>query len=65
SQMIFKVPEIIEYLSDVLTLEPGDVVGTGTPAGVGFSRTPPRFLRAGDVVECTVEGIGTLVNPVQ
>ncbi len=65
SQMIFRIPQIIEYLSAVLTLEPGDVVGTGTPPGVGFARTPPRFLRPGDVVECTVEKIGTLVNPVQ
>jgi 2-keto-4-pentenoate hydratase/2-oxohepta-3-ene-1,7-dioic acid hydratase in catechol pathway len=64
-QMVFKVPEIIEYLSMVLTLEPGDVVATGTPPGVGFARTPPRFLRAGDVVECTVEKVGTLVNPVR
>lgn len=65
SQMIFTIPEIIEYLSAALTLEPGDVVGTGTPPGVGFARTPPRFLRAGDVVECTVEDVGTLVNPVE
>lgn len=64
-QMIFTIPEIIEYLSAALTLEAGDVVGTGTPAGVGFARTPPRFLRPGDVVECTVEKIGTLVNPVE
>lgn len=65
SQMIFTIPEIIEYLSAALTLEPGDVVGTGTPPGVGFARTPPRFLRPGDVVECTVEKVGTLVNPVR
>jgi 2-keto-4-pentenoate hydratase/2-oxohepta-3-ene-1,7-dioic acid hydratase in catechol pathway len=64
SQMIFSVADIIEYLSRVLTLEPGDVVATGTPPGVGFARKPPRFLHAGDVVECTVENIGTLVNPV-
>ncbi len=64
-QMIFSIPEIIEYLSAALTLEPGDVVGTGTPPGVGFARTPPRFLAAGDVVECTVEKVGTLVNPVE
>jgi 2-keto-4-pentenoate hydratase/2-oxohepta-3-ene-1,7-dioic acid hydratase in catechol pathway len=65
SQMIFRIPEIIAYLSAALTLEPGDVIGTGTPAGVGFARTPPRFLRDGDVVECTMEGVGTLVNPVR
>jgi 2-keto-4-pentenoate hydratase/2-oxohepta-3-ene-1,7-dioic acid hydratase in catechol pathway len=64
-QMIFSIPRIIEYLSAALTLEPGDVVGTGTPPGVGFARTPPRFLAAGDVVECTVEKVGTLVNPVE
>jgi len=65
SQMIFTVPRVIEYLSAVLTLEPGDVVGTGTPPGVGFARKPPRFLRAGDVVQCTVEKVGTLTNPVE
>jgi len=64
-QMIFGVAEVIEYLSRVLTLEPGDVVSTGTPPGVGFVRTPPRYLRDGDVVECTVERIGTLTNPVE
>jgi 2-keto-4-pentenoate hydratase/2-oxohepta-3-ene-1,7-dioic acid hydratase in catechol pathway len=64
-QMIFGVAEVIEYLSRVLTLEPGDVVATGTPPGVGFVRTPPRFLRDGDVVECSVERIGTLTNPVE
>jgi 2-keto-4-pentenoate hydratase/2-oxohepta-3-ene-1,7-dioic acid hydratase in catechol pathway len=64
AQMIFSVAEIIEYLSRVLTLEPGDVVATGTPPGVGFVRKPPRFLRSGDVVECSVQNIGTLVNPV-
>ncbi len=65
SEMIFPVPFIIEYLSAALTLEPGDVIGTGTPPGVGFAQDPPRFLHAGDTVECTVEGIGTLANPVQ
>ena len=63
-QMVFRIPEIVEYLSRVFTLEPGDVIGTGTPAGVGFVRTPPRFLRSGDMVRCIVEGIGTLENPV-
>jgi 2-keto-4-pentenoate hydratase/2-oxohepta-3-ene-1,7-dioic acid hydratase in catechol pathway len=64
-QMFFKIPYIIEHLSACLTLEPGDVIATGTPAGVGMARTPPRWLKAGDVVECTVEGIGTLRNPVE
>lgn len=65
SEMIFRIPEIIEYLTRVLTLETGDVVATGTPPGVGFARKPPRFLRSGDIVQCIVEGIGTLENPVQ
>jgi len=65
AQMIFGVGEIVEYLSRVFTLEPGDVVATGTPPGVGFARKPQRFLRRGDVVRCTVEGVGTLENPVQ
>ncbi len=62
--MIFDIPTIIETLSQVLTLEPGDVIATGTPAGVGFARTPPEFLHPGDVVELTIEGIGTLRNRV-
>jgi len=65
AQMIFGVAEIIEYVSRVLTLEPGDVVATGTPPGVGFARTPPRFLKAGEMVRCHVEGVGTLENPVE
>ena len=64
SRMIFGVGEILAYISRVFTLEPGDVVATGTPAGVGFGRTPPRFLEPGDTVRCTVENIGTLENPV-
>ena len=49
-ELIFKIPELIAYLSSVFTLEPGDIVSTGTPSGVGVARTPPRFLRAGDDV---------------
>ena len=64
SNLIFNVPRIVSYLSSVFTLEPGDVIATGTPAGVGFARKPPRFLRAGDVVSIRIEGIGELVNPV-
>ena len=64
SNLIFDVPMIIAYLSSVFTLEPGDVIATGTPAGVGFARKPPRFLREGDEVRVKVEGIGELVNPV-
>jgi 2-keto-4-pentenoate hydratase/2-oxohepta-3-ene-1,7-dioic acid hydratase in catechol pathway len=64
SNLIFSVPKIIAYLSSVFTLEPGDVIATGTPAGVGFARKPPRFLRAGDEVRVKIDGIGELVNPV-
>lgn len=63
--LIFSIVELIEYLSRGVTLEPGDVIATGTPGGVGDSRTPPRYLRAGDVVEITVDGVGTLRNPVE
>ena len=62
--MLFDIPAIIETLSRVLTLEPGDIIATGTPAGVGFARTPPEFLRPGDIVESTIELIGTLRNRV-
>ena len=58
--MIFDIPTIIESLSGGLTLEPGDVISTGTPSGVGFARTPPVFLNPGDRVEGEIEGIGTL-----
>lgn len=62
--MIFGVARQIAILSEVMTLEPGDVIATGTPAGVGYARKPPVFMRAGDVCEVEVEGIGTLRNPV-
>ena len=62
--LIFKVPELVSYISRVMTLEPGDVISTGTPSGVGVGRTPPVFLKPGDVVEIDVEGIGTLRNSV-
>lgn len=64
SDMIFGVGELISRLSAWFTLEPGDVIATGTPPGAGFFRQPKRFLRDGDVVEVRVEGIGTLRNPV-
>ncbi len=64
SNLIFTVPKIIAYLSSVFTLEPGDVIATGTPAGVGFARKPPRWLREGDEVRVKIQGIGELVNPV-
>jgi 2-keto-4-pentenoate hydratase/2-oxohepta-3-ene-1,7-dioic acid hydratase in catechol pathway len=63
-ELIFKIPELVAYLSSVVTLEPGDVVSTGTPAGVGVARKPQRFLRAGDDVVVRVEGIGELRNSV-
>ena len=64
SEMLFGVAALIAYLSQVITLAPGDVILTGTPGGVGMVRTPPRYLRPGDVVETSVEHIGTLTNPV-
>ncbi|HLZ55526.1 MAG TPA: fumarylacetoacetate hydrolase family protein [Ktedonosporobacter sp.] len=60
SQMIFSVAALISVLSAGITLEPGDVIATGTPSGVGFSRNPPEFLKPGDVMESEVEGIGTI-----
>jgi len=63
-EMIFKIPELIEFISGVLTLEPGDIIATGTPAGVGFSRKPPRWLRPGDEMTVRIEGLGELRNPV-
>jgi 2-keto-4-pentenoate hydratase/2-oxohepta-3-ene-1,7-dioic acid hydratase in catechol pathway len=62
--LIFKIPDLIEHLSAVFTLEPGDIVSTGTAAGVGFARKPPRYLRPGDEVVVRIEGIGELRNPV-
>jgi 2-keto-4-pentenoate hydratase/2-oxohepta-3-ene-1,7-dioic acid hydratase in catechol pathway len=64
-QLIFGVPQLIEFLSASITLEPGDVIATGTPPGVGFARKPPVFLRAGDRLEVELDGLGTLVNPVK
>lgn len=63
-KFIFPIEEIIAVLSQGMTLEPGDIIATGTPAGVGKGFKPPRFLKGGDVVEITVEGIGTLKNSV-
>jgi 2-keto-4-pentenoate hydratase/2-oxohepta-3-ene-1,7-dioic acid hydratase in catechol pathway len=62
--MIFDIPTLIAYASTIFTLVPGDVIATGTPAGVGWSRKPQRFMKPGDVVEVEIEGIGTLRNPV-
>jgi 2-keto-4-pentenoate hydratase/2-oxohepta-3-ene-1,7-dioic acid hydratase in catechol pathway len=64
SEMIFSVAEILSYCARCFTLEPGDVVLTGTPWGCGGFMTPPRYLRPGDVMECEIDGIGTLRSPV-
>jgi 2-keto-4-pentenoate hydratase/2-oxohepta-3-ene-1,7-dioic acid hydratase in catechol pathway len=64
SELIFKTPELIEYLSSITPLLPGDIVSTGTPYGVGLGRTPKRWLRPGETVTVTVEGLGSLTNPV-
>jgi 2-keto-4-pentenoate hydratase/2-oxohepta-3-ene-1,7-dioic acid hydratase in catechol pathway len=63
--MIFAVPRILAILSEVMTLEPGDVIATGTPSGVGYARKPPVFMKAGDRMEIEIEGIGILSNPVE
>jgi len=65
SQLIFSVPRCIAAISEILTLEPGDLIATGTPAGVGFTRKPPIFLREGDTVVVEIEGLGRLENPVR
>lgn len=64
-QMIFDIPQLINYASTIFTLVPGDVIVTGTPSGVGFGRKPPRYMKPGDVVEVEIEGIGVLRNPVE
>jgi len=64
ADMVFGVAETIAFLSRIMTLEPGDIIATGTPAGVGMSRDPKLFLKSGDVVEVEIDGIGTLRNPV-
>jgi 2-keto-4-pentenoate hydratase/2-oxohepta-3-ene-1,7-dioic acid hydratase in catechol pathway len=65
NDLVFGLTDLIVYLSKGLTLEAGDVIATGTPGGVGDSRTPPRYLEEGDIVEVWVEGVGTLRNPVR
>ena len=64
SELVFTVPVLIAWISQGCTLEPGDVILTGTPGGVGAARTPPRWLVDGDVVEISIAGIGSLSNPV-
>jgi 2-keto-4-pentenoate hydratase/2-oxohepta-3-ene-1,7-dioic acid hydratase in catechol pathway len=63
-ELVFKIPALIEYLSSITPLLPGDVISTGTPPGVGLGRTPKRWLRPGETVTVTVDGLGELVNPV-
>jgi 2-keto-4-pentenoate hydratase/2-oxohepta-3-ene-1,7-dioic acid hydratase in catechol pathway len=63
-EFIFNVPFVIAYLSQLMTLNPGDVIFTGTPSGVGMGRTPPVWLQPGDVVEVAIAGLGTLRNSV-
>jgi len=63
-KFIFGIPELIEFLSQTITLEPGDVIATGTPPGVGFARKPPVFLKPGDKMAVVIEKVGTLGNPV-
>ena len=62
--MIFNTARLISYCSTISTLSPGDVIVTGTPAGVGFARKPPRYMKAGDVCEVEIESIGILRNPI-
>jgi 2-keto-4-pentenoate hydratase/2-oxohepta-3-ene-1,7-dioic acid hydratase in catechol pathway len=64
SELVFKIPEIIQFLSSITPLLPGDIVSTGTPPGVGLGRTPRRWLKPGETVTVTVEGLGSLTNPV-
>ena len=64
-EMIFSIPELIEYCSKATELEPGDVIVTGTPGGVGNKRTPPVFMKHGDVIEVEISEIGTLRNPIK
>jgi 2-keto-4-pentenoate hydratase/2-oxohepta-3-ene-1,7-dioic acid hydratase in catechol pathway len=64
SFMIHNVYEQITYASNIMTLRVGDIIATGTPAGVGSARTPPVYFKAGDRSSCTYDGVGTLTNPV-
>jgi 2-keto-4-pentenoate hydratase/2-oxohepta-3-ene-1,7-dioic acid hydratase in catechol pathway len=63
-ELVFRIPELVEYISSITPLLPGDVVSTGTPSGVGMGRTPQRWLKPGEAVTVTVEGLGSLINPV-
>ncbi len=65
SDLIFTIPELIAFISTVITLDPGDVIATGTPSGVGVFRDPPVFLEPGDRVRCEIDGIGSVENPIK
>ena len=65
NQLIFNVQKLVSYFSNSFTLDPGDMIATGTPAGVGFSRKPPLYLKDGDLVEVEIEGVGHISNRVQ
>ena len=62
--MMFHIPAIIEHMSRGITLEPGDIIATGTPDGIGHARKPPEYLHPGDVVECEVEKVGVIRNRI-
>jgi acylpyruvate hydrolase len=64
ADMIFDVATLVATLSEAMTLEPGDVIATGTPSGVGYARNPPVFMKPGDVSEIEIEGIGILANTI-
>ena len=64
SEWLFPLPRLLSFLSQVMTLEPGDIVTTGTPAGVGYFRKPQVFMKAGDTIEIEAEEIGVLRNPL-
>jgi len=64
SDMMFGIAFLISFISRAITLEPGDVIATGTPSGVGFARNPPVLMKPDDVIECTIDGIGTMINRV-
>jgi len=63
-ELVFDIPALIEYLSSITPLLTGDIISTGTPPGVGLARKPPRWLKAGETVTVTIEGLGSLINPV-
>jgi 2-keto-4-pentenoate hydratase/2-oxohepta-3-ene-1,7-dioic acid hydratase in catechol pathway len=64
NQFVFQIPRLVEYISSITPLLPGDIVSTGTPAGVGTGRTPKRWLKPGESVTISIEHVGTITNPV-